>query len=325
MRIGTGARLALLFAVGCLQFPAAAEDVSYPDRPVNIIVPVTPGSPTDSLARIVADGLSKAWHEAVVVQNVPGGGQNIAAARVYRSTADGYTLMVSPPPALTVNHLLYKDIAYDPGKFTPITLLAKAPNVLIVPNDFGPSSVKELIAFANAHPDKVTFGSQGLGSTAYLAARKLSSLAGIKLQHVPYRGELPVLNDIMGGRLDMFFGTLSTAIPLYRAGKFKILAIADDHRSPAIPEVPTMAESGLSGFRSTAWWALVAPPGMSASLVKKVYADVAPILADSDIAKKLDALHLQGSKETPSETTAFIDSEKTSASRLLSAEKITPQ
>ncbi len=303
-----------------LGFAAVAMADEYPTRGVTIVVPVTPGSPTDSLARIAAERLSTHWQQAVTVLNVTGGGQNIAASRVFRSAPDGYTLMVSPPPALTVNHLLYKDITYEPSKFTPIAVLAEAPNVLIVSNDFPVSSLKDLIAYAKAKPDTVTFGSQGLGSTAYLTMQRLAGLADIKLRHVPYRGELPVLNDIMAGHLDIFFGTLSTAVGLYRDGRFKILAVADVRRSPALPDVPSMAELGFPNFQSTAWWALVAPPDTDQALVGKINHDVLAALAEHDVVQKLEKLHLQRVDKSPSQTAAFIADETALWSKILSAE-----
>jgi tripartite-type tricarboxylate transporter receptor subunit TctC len=303
-----------------LGLAAGALADEFPTRAVTIVVPVTPGSPTDSLARIAAERLSTHWKQVVTVLNGTGGGQNIGASRVFRSPPDGYTLLVSPPPALTVNHLLYKDITYEPSKFAPIAVLAQAPNVLIASNEFPASSLKDVIAHAKANPDAVTFGSQGLGSTAYLTMQRLAGLAGIKLRHVPYRGELPVLNDIMAGHLDIFFGTLSTAVGLYRDGKFKILAVADVRRSPALPDVPSMAELGFPDFQSTAWWALVAPPDTDQALVGKINQDVLAALAERDVAQKLEKLHLQGVDKSPSQTAAFIADETALWSGILSAE-----
>jgi len=299
---------------------AMAATDRFPTHAVNIIVPVSPGSPTDSLARMVADRLSAKWQETVTVLNVTGGGQNIGASRVFRSAPDGYTLMVSPPPALTVNHLLYKGITYEPSKFTPIAMLAQAPNVLIVSNSFPASSLKDLIAYAKANPDKVTFGSQGLGSTAYLTAQRLAALKGLKLRHVPYRGELPVLNDIIAGRLDMFFGTSSTAVSFYRAGKFKVLAVADTHRLPTMPDVHSMAELGFPDFQSTAWWALAGPPGMDPALVTRINHEVVAALGEKAVSDKLQKLHLQQVKTSPSETAAFIAKETALWSQILRAE-----
>jgi tripartite-type tricarboxylate transporter receptor subunit TctC len=313
-----GTRCAALAIIWVLYGSAvgAAND-GYPSQPVNIVVPITPGSPTDSLARIVADRLSARWQQTVMVLNVTGGGQNIGAARVAHSPPDGYTLLVSPPPALTVNHLLYKELNYKPNQFTPITVLAQVPNVLIVRKDFPASSVQDLIAYAKENPNNVTFGSQGMGSTAHLTASRLAALTGIKLIHVPYHGELPVLNDIIGGHLDMFFGTLSTAVPLYRAGKVRILAVADLQRSSAIPDVPTMTEAGLQGFQSTAWYALVAPPNTDGSLIAKINRDVVAILEEHEVSEKLERLHLKPVKGSPSETASFIAKESALWSKVL--------
>jgi tripartite-type tricarboxylate transporter receptor subunit TctC len=294
-----------------------APKEEYPAHPVDIIVPVAPGAPTDLLARIVADRLSARWHQSVMVLNVTGGGQNIAAARVAHSPPDGYTLLVSPRPALTVNHLLYKELGYTPSQFSPITVLAQVPTVLVVRKDFPSSSLQDLIGYAKANPDKVTFGSQGLGSTPHLTASRLEALAGIKLVHVPYRGEVLVLNDIIAGHIDMFFSTLSSAVPLYRDGRLKILAIADSERSPAIPDVPTMTEAGLQNFQSTAWFAIVAPPNTDGSLVAKINRDVVAILKERDVSEKLGQFYLQPVKGSPSETASFIANETAIWSKVL--------
>ena len=285
---------------------ARAQD-AYPTQPVKIIVPFPPGSTTDTLARIVADQLGRKWDKAIVVENISG--MNIGAERVARSAPDGYTLMVSPPSPLTINKLLYHDLPYDPDKLVPITLLATVPNVLDVRNDFPGKSVQELIAYAKANPGKVTFASQGVGSTAQLSAAMLEQMGGIKMLHVPYRGALPALNDVIAGHVDMFFDTATTSVPLFHGGRLRILAVGSTKRLAALPDIPTVQETGLPGFRSITWFALAAPPGTPAPLVTKINGDTVDILKDPAVSSKLRALQLEPSATSPEETARFFADE----------------
>jgi tripartite-type tricarboxylate transporter receptor subunit TctC len=284
--------LAALVAIGLWAPPAVAQE-AYPSRLVKVVVPFPPGSTLDALARILTDRMAQRWGQPVIIENVSGGGGNIGAERVARSAPDGYTLMFSPPGPLTINPLLYSDVAYDPAKFVPVSLLAKVPNVLIVRNTLGAGSVAEVIALAKANPDKLTYASQGVGSTAFLTAKLFETRAGIRLVHVPYRGAGPALNDIVAGHVDMMFDTAATSSPLHRAGTAKILAIADLERSGALPQVPTFAESGLSGFRSITWFASVAPPGTPTSTVERIQKDLAEIVRQPEVSAKLNELMLE--------------------------------
>ena len=242
---------------------SAAED-GYPSRLVKVIVPFPPGSTLDALARIVTDQLAQRWGQPVIIENISGGGGNIGTDRFARSPPDGYTLMLSPPGPLTINPFLYGDVAYDPAKFVPITLLARVPNVLIVRHSLGATSVAALVALARADPGKLTYASQGVGSTAFLTAKLFETRADVRMAHVPYRGAGPALTDIVAGHVDMMFDTIVTSLPLHRAGSARIVAIANAQRSSALPNVPTFAESGMPDFRSITWFGGVAPPGMSA-------------------------------------------------------------
>ncbi len=301
------ASLALIIVTaGSLAQRAAAED-AFPSRVVRLIVPAAAGSTTDTIARLLADNLGRTWSQSVVVENVAGGAMNIGAERVAHAPADGYTMMVSPPSPVSINQLLYHDLDYDPLKFVPVALLAKIPNALAVRKDLPASSVKELIAYAKANPGKLTYGSQGVGSTAHLSASQMEVLAGIKMVHVPYRGALPALNDVIAGHIDMFFDTLTTSVPLWRDGKLRILAVASPERSPVVPELPTIAESGLPGFRSITWFALVAPPGTPAGVVKKVNRDVNA--AFGELGPKFRAIRLEPTPGSPADAAHFIAEE----------------
>jgi tripartite-type tricarboxylate transporter receptor subunit TctC len=242
---------------------------------------------------------------------------------MWRAAPDGYTLMIAPPSPLTINDLLYRDLAYDPHKFVPVAMLAKIPNALVVRNDLPANSVAELIAYAKANPGKLTFGSQGVGSTAHLSGSQLEVLAGIKMVHVPYHGAVPALNDVMAGRIDMFFDTLTTSVPLWRGGKLRILAVASPERAPAVPELPTIAESGVPGFRSITWFAMVAPPGTPAAIADKVNRDVNTAL--HDLADKLTAIRLEPMPGGAADAGRFIADETALWGKVITEAHIAPQ
>ena len=250
------ATVGLMALVAAGQTSARAED-AYPSHVVKLVVPAAGGSTTDAIARLLADKLGRTWNQSVIVENIAGGAMNVGAEHVAKAAPDGYTLMVCPPAPVSIQHLLYNDLAYDPRRFVAVALLAKIPNALVVRNDLPAKDIKELIAYAKANPGKLSFGSQGAGSTAHLSASQLEVLAGIKMVHVPYRGALPALNDVIAGHIDMFFDTLTTSVPQWRAGKLRILAVASAERTKSVPELPTIAESGVPGFRSITWFALV--------------------------------------------------------------------
>ena len=296
----------LLAALGAA--PSAAEE-GYPSRLVRVIVPFPPGSTLDALARIVTDQLAHKWAQPVIIENISGGGGNIGTDRFARSPPDGYTLMFSPPGPLTINQFLYGDVAFDPAKFVPITLLARVPNVLITRNNLGATSVADLIALARANPGKLTYASQGVGSTAFLTAKLFETRADVRMAHVPYRGAGPALTDIVAGHVDMMFDTIVTSLPLHRAGSAKILAIANAERSSALPQVPTFSESGMPDFRSITWFGCVAPPGTPASVAEKVQRDLAETLARPAVAAKLIELMLEPVASTPVQAAQFFVAE----------------
>src|SRR5262249_43624190 len=244
------------------------------------------------------------WGKPVVVENISGG-MVLGAAQVFRAAPDGYTLMVSPPAQVTFIHLLYRDLAFDPLRFVPVALLAKVANALVVRRDLRANTVGELIAYAKANPGQLTYGSQGAGSTAHLSASQLEVLGNVKMVHVPYRGAVPALNDVIAGHIDMFFDTLTTSVPIYRAGKVKILAVGSAERSQVVPEVPTLEESGLPGFRSVTWFAIVAPPGTPSAIAERVNADVVANLKRADVAESLAKLTLEPMIGSPADATAF--------------------
>jgi tripartite-type tricarboxylate transporter receptor subunit TctC len=299
--------LALFLAVAASAPRAEAQD-SFPASRVTIVVPSPAGSTTDALARLVAEQLSQSWGKPVIVEN-NSRGLNAGSEQAARAQPDGYTLLVSPPLPLTVAHLLFKEIGYQPDKFVPVSLLAKIANVLAVRKDLPARTVQELVAYGKANPGKLTYGSQGGGSTAHLSGAQLEIRAGIKMVHVPYRGAAPALNDLIAGHIDMFFDTLTTSVPLHQADKIRIMAVAGDERAPALPDIPTIAESGLPGFRSITWFAMVGPPAMPAALAARINRDVVDILQRPAVSAKLRDLRLDPMIGTPADSTRFFAEE----------------
>ena len=325
-RLGMLRLMAVVAACGvALWSVAGCAQEAYPARAVRIVVPSAPGSTTDTLARIVADQLAHLWAKSVIVENVPGGAMNAGAANVARATPDGLTLMVAPPAPLTFNDLLFRDLGFRPGLFVPITLLAKIPNILVVRNSLPVESLQDLIAYAKANPGKLSYASQGVGSTAHLSASQLEALAGIRMVHVPYRGAQPALTDVMAGNVDLFFDTPTTSVPLYRNKMLKILAVADLVRTQALPEIPTFSEAGLPGFRSITWFGLVAPPGTPAAIADKINHDVVEVLGSRDVADRLHDLSLDPGATTRGDTAKFFAEETALWSQVIKQAKIDPQ
>lgn len=318
--------LTVLFALAAslVGGPAVAQD-AFPSRLVKVIVPFPPGSTLDVLTRIMTDQLAQKWGQPVVVENVSGGGGNIGTDRFARSAPDGYTLLFAPPGPFTINPLIFKDVNFDPAKFAAISLMAKVPNVLLTKNNIGASSVRDLIALAKANPGKLTYASQGVGSTAFLSAKLFEARAGIEMVHVPYRGAAPALNDIIAGHVDMMFDTIVTSLPLHRAGKAKILAIGNNERSRALPDVPTIAESALPGFRSASWFAVAGPPGTPAAIVEKISRDIAELIRKPDVNDRLRELQLDPVGSTPSEAVKFFNEETALWSKVIKDANVTPQ
>ncbi len=287
----------------------AAAQGGYPLHTVKFIVPFPPGGINDVLARIVADKLQAKWGQPVVVENRAGANGNIGAEMVAQAEPDGYTVFVSAPGPLAINPLLYRHLAYKSADFVPITLLGSVPNLVIVRKDLPVSSVKELIAYIKQNDGKVVYGSQGVGATPHLTANMFMTMTGTHMLHVPYRGETLVLNDMLGGHVDMFFGNISAALALYRAGKVKVLAVTDKARAAVIPEVPTTAEAGLPGLVSVGWFAMAGPPGMKPELRDQIAAAANEVLKMPDVQAKFRAVGVEPIGGPPAAMAAYIKSE----------------
>ena len=279
--------LTLLLAMA-LHSDALAGD--YPDHTVKIVVPFPAGGTADAVPRIVADWLSRKWNQPVVIENRTGAAGNIGSEQVYHSAPDGYPLLSSPPPPLVINHNLYPKLGFDPTKFEPIIVMAQVPNALIVnPNTVKASSVPEFIEYLKSHSDKIICATQGNGTTSHLTSELFQMMAGVKLRHIPYRGSAPALQGLLAGDVDVMFDNLGVSLPLVQAGKLKLLAIASPNRLPALPDVPTIAET-LPGFEAVAWYGIVAPPKTPKGITDKINADVNEALRQPEVRNHLQKL-----------------------------------
>jgi tripartite-type tricarboxylate transporter receptor subunit TctC len=290
-----------------------AEAQEWPQKPVRIVVPFPAGGAADLVPRSVADKLSAQWGQPVIVDNRPGAAGNIGADQVFKSEPDGYTLLSAPPPPLVINRLLYPSLPYDATQFVPVSVIAAIPNVLLVNPKVGARSVAELIAIAKANPGKLNYASQGSGTTSHLTAELFKSMAGgaegpLRITHVPYKGSAPALADLVGGQVDMMCDNLGVSLPQVKAGKLVALAVASPRRSPALPDVPTLAET-LPGFEAVTWFGIVAPPKTSSAIAEKVSAGVRDALRGADVRKRLQDLSAEPMGLTPAETAAFMKQE----------------
>jgi tripartite-type tricarboxylate transporter receptor subunit TctC len=298
---------ALAFAPANVTGSLAQE--AYPSRLVKVILPSAPGSTTDMLARLIADQLSQKWGKPVIVENIAGAGMSIGAAQAFRATPDGHTLFISPPSPVTFMNLLYPNLSFDPAEFTPISLLVRVPNALVVRKDFPATNVKELVAYAKANPGKITYASQGAGSTAHLSANLIELLAGIEMVHVPFRGAVPALNAVMAGHVDFFFDTVTTSVPQHRAGNARIIAVGSTERTSIVPEAPPVSEA-LPGFRSVTWFAMTGPPGLAPALAEQINRAVAESFGRPEISEKLQRLTLEPMPGSPADAARFFAEER---------------
>ena len=308
--MGIAFMLALATGLFALAGGLAMAQSGYPDKPIRILVGFSAGVAPDITSRLFGDKWSDTWAKGVAVENVTGAGGNLAVAQVAKSAPDGYTLAMGGNASLVINPNLMGHLGYDPVKdFTYITQVFIVPNILVVPPDVPAKDVKELIALAKAKPDYFVAGHAGVGTSQHLAGELFMSMAHVKLQQVPYRGTTQVLPDLMGGRLNIFFGNISNVLPLVREGKLRALAITSRKRSPQIPELPTMEELGFPGYEATAWFGLMGPAGTPKTIVDKIHDETVKVMAQPDVRKKLESLGLQLVGNTPAEFLQIVKTE----------------
>jgi tripartite-type tricarboxylate transporter receptor subunit TctC len=293
---------------------AAFAQGAWPNKPVRIVVPFAPGGTTDILARAMAPELSRAFNQQFVVDNKPGAGGNVGTDLIAKSPADGYNLLMGTVGTHGINQSLYPKLPFDPIKdFAPVTLVAGVPNVLVMnPAKAEAShigSVADLIKFAKANPGKLNMASSGNGTSIHLSGELFKSMTGTFLVHFPYRGSGPALLDLIGGTMDLMFDNLPSALPHIRAGKLKALAVTTAQRSAALPEVPTIAESGVKGFEASSWFGLLAPAGTPADIVNRIQQESAKALGSAEMKERLLSQGAIPSGMKPAEFAAYIAAE----------------
>ena len=296
-----------LLALG-MSLPMAAAPAQYPSKPIRVIVPWPAGGTVDGVARVIGPSLSSGLGRAIVVENKAGAGGSIGQAESAKAPADGHTvLLVFDTHA--VNHLLYRDLGYDPFRsFEHVSLLVTSPQVLAGATNFAPGSVPELVAFAKASPGKVTYATVGAGSSNHLNALLLSNRTGIEMTHVPYKGGAPMMVDLVGGQVNVMFVSAPQAIPQVKAGRIKALAIGSARRIPQLPDTPTVAET-LPGFAAQSWVGMLAPAGTPREIVARLNAEARKALADPEVRGKLGAQGFDVVGSAPEEFLAFARAE----------------
>ena len=299
---------AALVATLALLSGAAAQD--FPTRTVKIIVPFPPGGTADAMPRIVADFLSRKWGQAVIIENKAGAGGNVGADAAYHSDPDGYTIFASPPPPLVINQNLYPKLPFDPAQFIPLAVMGKVPNALLTnsPRLKDVKTVAEFIAYAKAHPGQLNSGTQGVGTTSHLTSELFAQKAGVKYQHIHYRGAAPAMQDLVAGNIDIAFDNVGAAGKLIQGGTIRALGLATEQTMAAFPGVPTIKET-VPGFVVVTWFALVAPPKVPQRIVEDLHADINAALNDPDVKKKLGNLSADVSTSSLAETAAFFKAE----------------
>ena len=292
-------------------------------KPIRVIVPFPAGGTADVLPRILAEKLRTQFPAGVIVENRAGAGGNIGAEAVFRADPDGSTLLVSPPGPIAINQSLYPKLAFDPSRWVPITVLGTVPNVLAVRPTMPVRNVQEMLAYIKANPGKVSYASQGNGSTSHLTANLFMSLTATHLLHIPYKGTAPALVDLMGGQVDVFFDNLSSSLVHHRAGKLKVLAVADAQRSPALPDVPTFAEAGLPAMNAVTWFAMMAPPTTPDGVVRTMHRAMADALALPDVKQKFAEQGVEPRGWSPEETGRFVRAEVDKWARVIKSANVT--
>jgi tripartite-type tricarboxylate transporter receptor subunit TctC len=290
--------------------PAAAQDAPWPAKPIHIVVYFPPGGSLDVVTRLVSQKLSERVGQPVVVENRAGAGGNIGALAVATSPPDGYTLLSTPPGPLTINQSLYKEMPFDPVRLVPVILMASMPNVITTRNNFPASNARELVAYVKANPGKVTYGSQGNGSTSHLTAQMFATMIGGEMVHVPFRGEGPALIELIAGRLDLFFGNTASVMKYHEARQVKLLGLSWPRRSPLMPDVPAAPEYGMPDFVASAWFAMAAPPGTPASIVDRLNAVIADVIKMPDVRERFLALGSEPVAGKPAEMASMLTGER---------------
>jgi tripartite-type tricarboxylate transporter receptor subunit TctC len=304
-------RWILLAALSAALGSTGAAWAQYPERPVKLIVPFAPGGGTDIVGRQVAEQLSVLLKQPFVVENKPGAGAMLGADYVAKAPPDGYTLLMGTSAELTIGPRLTPNNAkYNPVKdFTPIGLVGTSPNVLVAATAFAPGTIAEIITFARTHPDKLSYGSGGVGTGPHLSGELLKSMGRFQMVHVPYKGSGPALTDVLAGQTQLMMSTLAPVLPFIKNGRLRAVAVTTSKRSALLPETPTVAEQGLKGYEAVTWYAVMAPTGTPKEVVDRLQNALAQVLQRKDVADRFAALGVEVAQETDAETGRRIDRE----------------
>ena len=318
-------RIIALSISGALMFaaPASAQEV-YPNKAVTMIVPFPPGGGTDTGARWMAQKLTERWGQSVVVENKPGASGMIGAELVSRAKADGYTLMMANAQTVAINPALQKKMSYNSATaFAPISLVAELPLVLLINSSLNAATTKEFVALAKAKPGELTYGSAGNGSSTHLAASLFEIATDTKLMHVPYKGGGPAMQDVMAGHVNLTFLTVLESASALKSGKVRPIAVTSNKRSPALPDIPTLSESGLPGYFSISWIGLLAPAGTPVAVIDKIARDVQEILVTPEMQERFIGQGATPMGNSPAQFKTLIDSETQRYKKLIVEKGIT--
>ncbi len=302
--------LAFLAGLAVMAGAAPAEAAGYPSHPVTLIVAFTPGGPSDVLARIIGRQMEKVLGQPFVIDNRPGGAGNIAAETVVHAAPDGYTLLMGNNGLLAANQSLFRKLSFDGARdFAPVSLIGSQPNVLVVSPGFPAATMAELIAYAKANPGKLNYASSGFGTAAHLSAELFKAVAGVDLVQVSYKGAAPALQDLIAGHVQVMFATSASVVGLIKAGALRPLAVTTLTRFSLMPDLPTVAESGLQGFEAVTWHGLVAPAGTPRDVIDALNRATVETLSDADTLRQLHDIGVEVAASTPEEFAAHIRSE----------------
>ena len=304
----------------------AAQAQPYPSKPVRMIAPFPPGGTTDVLARIVAQKLGDALGRQVIVENRPGAGGNLGHEIAAKAPADGYTLVLTSGSAMVTNQFLYKKLNYDPHKdFAPISIVATAASVMVAHPSVPAKSVREFIALAKARPGKLNFGSGGVGTTAHIVGEVFQAGTGLKLVHVPYKGGVLAVTDLVAGQIDVSFSDMVPAVPHIKSGRLRALAVTADRRSPTLPDVPNMAEAGVKTEFPSQWWAVATPRGTPRPVIDRINAEIAQLMKTSEIQERYLAMGIFTAHTTPEQVTELQQSGTRQMALVVKAAGIQPE
>jgi tripartite-type tricarboxylate transporter receptor subunit TctC len=311
---------ALLAVVVTLVPGASANAQTYPSKAIQFIVPFPPGGATDIVARVVGQKLAERLGQPVVIDNRPGAGGNIAAALAAKAATDGHTIFMGTISTHAINQSLYTKLTFDPVKdFVPVSLLTSVPLILVVNPDLQVTSVKDLIALAQSKPGSLNYASPGAGTALHMAGELFKMLAGVDMVHVPYKGSAPALTDLIGGRVSLMFDTTLSAFPHIKSGKLRALAVTAGRRSAALPELPTVAESGIPGFEVSAWNGVLAPAGTAREIVIRLASEIAAIMKLPDVRERLAGQGAEPIGSTPEAFAAHIAGETAKWAKVVKA------